>query len=66
MAAGRNGDNISPFAAISPIGTSSGDIFFPPETYAALSAVTGFYIYFCFVNKSHKKSNQCLSGNDKR
>jgi len=51
FAGGTFNDNIPAIAAISAIRTALGDEFFPPETAAAIAAVTAFYRYFGFVNK---------------
>jgi hypothetical protein len=39
--------------AIAAIRTTHGNIFLAPEANGAIAAITRFYTYFRFVNKSH-------------
>jgi len=47
-------DYIASFSAITTIRPAMWHKLFPPETYATFSAMTGFNVNFCFINKFHK------------
>ena len=44
---------IAAFAAVSSVRTTFRDKFFPPETHATASAVSGLDINFCFIDEFH-------------
>ena len=48
-------NDVAALAAVAAVGTAFGNKLLPPETDAARSAVSGLDIYFCFINKFHKK-----------
>ena len=48
-------NDITALAAVSAVGSAFGNKLFPPETYAACSAVSTPHIYLCFVNKLHQE-----------
>ncbi len=45
--------DVTALAAVSAVGSSLGNVFFPPEADAAASPVPGFYIDFRFVDEFH-------------
>lgn len=52
----------TPIAAVTTIGTTPGDIFFPAETHTAIASVTGHDFYSGFVNKFHMICEFPVSG----
>jgi hypothetical protein len=43
----------APPAAITAIGSATGNIFLTPKTQAAVAPFSGMYRYCCFINKFH-------------
>jgi hypothetical protein len=44
-------------AAVTAIRATTWNIFFTPETDTTVPAISGAYLYGCFVNKFHRTEN---------